>query len=47
VSALRTALSAQLPPGVVAVTPGIERGRAATATRAYRVNLNALALVRC
>ena len=45
VSALRTALSAQLPPGVVAVTPGIERGRAATATRAYRVNLNALALV--
>jgi putative ABC transport system permease protein len=43
--ALRAALSAQLPPGVVAVTPGIERGRAATATRAYRVNLNALALV--
>jgi putative ABC transport system permease protein len=45
VDALRAALSAQLPPGVVAVTPGIERGRAATATRAYRVNLNALALV--
>jgi putative ABC transport system permease protein len=34
-----------LPPGVVAVTPAIERGRAATATRAYRVNLNMLALV--
>jgi putative ABC transport system permease protein len=41
----RAALAALLPPGVVAVTPGIERGRAASATRAYRVNLNALALV--
>jgi putative ABC transport system permease protein len=45
VSAMRAALSTQLPPGVVAVTPAIERGRAASATRAYRVNLNALALV--
>jgi putative ABC transport system permease protein len=43
--ALRAALAAQLPPGVVAVTPAIERGRAVTATRAYRVNLNTLALV--
>jgi putative ABC transport system permease protein len=34
-----------LPPGVQAVTPRIERGRAASATRAYRVNLNMLALV--
>ena len=33
------------PPGVLAVTPRIERGRAASATRAYRVNLNMLALV--
>jgi putative ABC transport system permease protein len=44
-AALRAALSADLPPGVVAVTPAIERGRAVTATRAYRVNLNTLALV--
>jgi putative ABC transport system permease protein len=34
-----------LPPGVQAATPQIERGRAASATRAYRVNLNMLALV--
>jgi putative ABC transport system permease protein len=45
VDALRAALAVQLPPGVVAVTPAIERGRAVTATRAYRVNLNTLALV--
>jgi len=44
-AALRAELSAALPPGVVAVTPAIERGRALTATRAYRVNLNMLALV--
>jgi putative ABC transport system permease protein len=43
--AVRAALAAELPPGVVAVTPAIERGRALTATRAYRVNLNTLALV--
>ena len=34
-----------LPAAVVALTPTIESGRAATATRAYRVNLNMLALV--
>jgi len=43
--ALRADLAAALPPGVVAVTPAIERGRAVTASRAYRVNLNMLALV--
>jgi putative ABC transport system permease protein len=42
---LRGQLASVLPPGVVAVTPTIERGRATTATRAYRVNLNMLALV--
>ena len=42
---LREQLGSVLPPGVVAITPAIERGRAATATRAYRVNLNMLALV--
>jgi putative ABC transport system permease protein len=42
---LRTRLAALLPPGVVVVTPQIERGRTDTATRAYRVNLNMLALV--
>jgi putative ABC transport system permease protein len=45
VAALRAAIAARLPAGVVAVTPAIERGRAVTATRAYRVNLNMLALV--
>ncbi len=44
-TAFRRRLSALLPPGVVATTPRIENGRAATATRAYRVNLNMLALV--
>ncbi len=44
-AALRAELTATLPGGVVAVTPTIERGRAVTATRAYRVNLNMLALV--
>jgi len=44
-AALRAELPAALPPGVVVVTPAIERGRAVTATRAYRVNLNMLALV--
>jgi len=34
-----------LPAGVLAVNPRIERGRASTATRAYRVNLDVLALV--
>ena len=44
-TAFRRRLGALLPPGVVATTPPIENGRAATATRAYRVNLNMLALV--
>jgi putative ABC transport system permease protein len=42
---LRAALARALPAGVVALTPELERGRAASATRAYRVNLNMLALV--
>jgi putative ABC transport system permease protein len=45
VAALRSELAAVLPAGVVALTPAIERGRAVSATRAYRVNLNMLALV--
>ena len=44
-AALRAELAAALPPGVVASTPAIERSRAVTASRAYRVNLNMLALV--
>jgi putative ABC transport system permease protein len=43
--AVRERLAGQLPPGVFAVTPRFERGRASTATRAYRVNLSVLALV--
>jgi putative ABC transport system permease protein len=39
------AVSRSLPAGVLAVSPRIERGRASTATRAYRVNLDVLALV--
>ena len=45
VEAYRTALAARLPAGVLAVAPAIERDRAITVTRAYRVNLNMLALV--
>jgi putative ABC transport system permease protein len=45
VGALRSRLAAALPAGVVAVTAQVEDTRAATATRAYRVNLNMLALV--
>ena len=41
----RTRLKERLPPGAVAVAPDVERGRAFTVTRAYRVNLNMLALV--
>jgi putative ABC transport system permease protein len=44
-NAFRSALARRLPPGVVTQTPAIERARAVTATRAYRVNLNMLALV--
>jgi putative ABC transport system permease protein len=42
---VRARLGSALPAGVFALTPQIERGRAATVTRAYRVNLDVLALV--
>ena len=45
VDAFRRALGQRLPAGVVAVAPQVERDRAITVTRAYRVNLNMLALV--
>ncbi len=45
VDAFRRALSQTLPVGVLAVAPQVERYRAMTVTRAYRVNLNMLALV--
>src|SRR5579863_1538590 len=45
VDAFRRALGQRLPVGVVAVAPQVERDRAVTVTRAYRVNLNMLALV--
>jgi putative ABC transport system permease protein len=45
VDAMRRALGKSLPPGVVAIAPQVERDRAVTVTRAYRVNLNMLALV--
>ncbi len=41
----RRRLSRDLPAGVLAVAPQVERDRAVTVTRAYRVNLNMLALV--
>jgi putative ABC transport system permease protein len=41
----RSELSRTLPPGVLAIAPRVERDRAVSATRAYRVNLNMLALV--
>jgi putative ABC transport system permease protein len=44
-STFRTRLAVPLPAGVVTLTPQLERGRAANATRAYRVNLDMLALV--
>lgn len=43
--AFREALARQLPPGVLAIEPQLERDRAVNVTRAYRVNLNMLALV--
>lgn len=43
--ALRRALAALLPAGVQLVEPAVERDRAITVTRAYRINLNMLALV--
>jgi putative ABC transport system permease protein len=45
VAAFRRALGTRLPPGVLAVAPQVERDRAITVTRAYRINLNMLALV--
>jgi putative ABC transport system permease protein len=45
VQSFRKALNARLPAGTVAVAPEVERDRAVTVTRAYRVNLNMLALV--
>jgi putative ABC transport system permease protein len=45
VDAFRRALEQKLPDGVLAVAPPVERNRAVTVTRAYRVNLNMLALV--
>jgi putative ABC transport system permease protein len=45
VDAFRRDLGQRLPVGVVAVAPQVERDRAVTVTRAYRVNLNMLALV--
>jgi putative ABC transport system permease protein len=45
VEALRADLGKTLPPGVLAIAPQVERDRAVTVTRAYRVNLNMLALV--
>ena len=45
VDAFRRALGPTLPAGVLAIAPQVERDRAITVTRAYRVNLNMLALV--
>jgi len=45
VDSFRRELGAVLPPGVVAIAPQVERDRAVTVTKAYRVNLNMLALV--
>ena len=45
VETFRRALGQHLPAGVLAVAPQVERDRAVTVTRAYRVNLNMLALV--
>jgi putative ABC transport system permease protein len=45
VDAFRRTLGQNLPVGVLAIAPQVERDRAITVTRAYRVNLNMLALV--
>jgi len=45
VDVFRRALGQKLPVGVLAIAPQVERDRAITVTRAYRVNLNMLALV--
>jgi putative ABC transport system permease protein len=41
----RRSLGGRLPAGVLGIAPRVERDRAVTVTRAYRVNLNMLALV--
>ncbi|HEX9181171.1 MAG TPA: ABC transporter permease, partial [Burkholderiales bacterium] len=45
IEGFRTALAARLPPGAQAATPDTEAERGAAMSRAYRVNLNMLALV--
>ncbi len=45
VEAFRRILGPTLPAGVLAIAPQVERDRAVSVTRAYRVNLNMLALV--
>jgi putative ABC transport system permease protein len=45
VESFRAGLKQRLPAGTLAVAPQVERDRALTVTRAYRVNLNMLALV--
>jgi putative ABC transport system permease protein len=45
VEAFRRDIAGALPAGVLAVAPQVERDRAVSVTRAYRVNLNMLALV--
>lgn len=45
VDLMRRGLEKSLPAGVLAIAPQVERDRAVTVTRAYRVNLNMLALV--
>lgn len=45
VESFRRTLGPMLPAGVLAVAPQVERDRAVTVTKAYRVNLNMLALV--
>jgi putative ABC transport system permease protein len=45
VESFRRQLATTLPVGVLAIAPQVERDRAVTVTKAYRVNLNMLALV--
>jgi putative ABC transport system permease protein len=45
VESFRRDLGKTLPAGVLAIAPQVERDRAVTVTKAYRVNLNMLALV--
>jgi putative ABC transport system permease protein len=45
VESFRRHLGTMLPAGVLAIAPQVERDRAVTVTKAYRVNLNMLALV--